>query len=353
MLLLAQAALLSTSAGGRATGLTRRPGSGQVAREMGPLVQPSFVVSLDPETPPPALRRAVYAIGNFDGVHRGHQAVLAQARAHARATGAPSAALTFEPHPADHFAGRPVVFRLTPFDEKCAALADCGIAGVVSLTFDGGLASLSAEAFVVEVLKRRLGLSAAVVGADFHFGKGRGGSPRFLQEAGAAHGFDVVVADKVEAGGEIISSSAIRKALEIGDVAAAARLLGRPYRVAGEVVGGQRLGRTLGVPTANLKLPATNRLAFGVYAVRASLGARAFDAVASFGVRPTVDGGAPLLETYIFDFDEDIYGRRLGVDFVGRIRPELKFGDLDQLKAAMQADMSAARAILRVASQSV
>ena len=326
--------------------MTGRPGSGQVTRHKGPLLHPSFVVSHDPSAPPPALRRGVYAIGNFDGVHRGHQAVLARAREVAQQSGAPSAALTFEPHPADFFAGRPVVFRLTPFAQKTAALADCGISGVVSLTFDGGLASLTAEAFVVEVLKRRLDLSAAVIGADFHFGKGRGGSPRFLQEAGAAHGFAVVIADKVEAGGEIISSSAIRKALERGEVDAAARLLGRPYRVGGEVVGGQRLGRTLGVPTANLRLPATNRLAFGVYAVRAWLGERRFDGVASFGVRPTVDDGAPLLETYIFDFNEDIYGRELSVDFVAHIRPELKFRDLDELKAAMQGDMDTARRIL-------
>ncbi len=307
----------------------------------------SFVVCVDPTAPPPALRRGVYAIGNFDGVHRGHQAVLELTRALARESGAPSAALTFEPHPADFFAGRPVVFRLTPFEEKAEALADCGVSGVVSLTFDANLAVLTAEEFVLEVLKRRLDLSAVVVGADFHFGKGRSGSPRFLQEAGEAHGFSVVVADKVEAGGEAISSSAIRKALERGEVDVAARLLGRPYRVSGEVVGGQQLGRTLGVPTANMALAPTNRLAFGVYAVRARLDERRLDAVASFGVRPTVNAGAPLLETHILDFEEDIYGRQLRVDFVARIRPELKFRDLDELKAAMRADLAAARDILR------
>jgi riboflavin kinase / FMN adenylyltransferase len=307
-------------------------------------LHPSFVVAVDPTTPPPALKRGVYAIGNFDGVHRGHQAVLAQVVK--LANGAPGAALTFEPHPADFFAGRPVVFRLTPFPEKTAMLAECGLTGVVSLTFARELASLTAQAFVEDVLIRRLDIAAVVVGADFHFGKGRSGSPRFLQEAGEALGFSVVIADKVEAGGEVISSSLIRKALERGDVEAAARLFGRPYRVSGEVVAGQKLGRTLGVPTANMTLPATNRLAFGVYAVRAWLGERRFDGVASFGVRPTVDGGAPLLETYIFDFDQDIYGRQMRVDFVARIRPEVKFRDLAELTAAMQADIAAAREIL-------
>jgi riboflavin kinase / FMN adenylyltransferase len=306
----------------------------------------SFVVSVDPSAPPPALRRAVYAIGNFDGVHRGHGAVLRLARDLARELGAPSAALTFEPHPADYFAGRSIVYRLTPFAEKAAALAECGLDGVVSLTFDAELAGLSAQDFVEETLKRRLDVSAVVVGADFHFGKGRSGSPRFLREAGERHGFKVVIADKVEADGEAISSTGVRRLLEHGDVAAAAAMLGRPYRVSGEVVGGQKLGRTLGVPTANMRLAPSNRLAFGVYAVRASLGERRFDGVASFGVRPTVDDGAPLLETYLFDFNEDIYGRTLNVDFVARIRPELKFGGLEELKAAMQADLAAARAIL-------
>ncbi len=306
----------------------------------------SFVVSVDPATPPPELARGVFAIGNFDGVHRGHQSVLARANALAAARGTASAVLTFEPHPADFFAGRPVVFRLTPFAEKAAALARCGLTGIVSLTFDARLAQLSAQEFVDEVLVRRLGVGAVVVGADFHFGRGRSGSPAFLREAGERCGFDVVVADKVEQAGEIVSSSGIRKALEKADVAAAAGLLGRPYRVSGEVIGGQRLGRTLGVPTANIALERTNRLAFGIYAVRVTLDDRAFGGVASFGVRPTVDNGPPLLETYIFDFDEDIYGRQIHVDFVAYIRPELKFNGLEELKAAMQADMAAARKLL-------
>ena len=306
----------------------------------------SFVVSIDPTEPPPTLRGGVYAVGNFDGVHRGHRAVLQRTRARAEGAGVASAALTFEPHPADFFAGRPVVFRLTPFAEKSAALADLGLTGVVSLTFDAELASLSAEAFVEQILLERLELSGVVIGADFHFGKGRSGSPSFLQRAGEKYGFEVEIADKVEDFGEIVSSSAIRKALERGDIEEAERKLGRRYRVSGVVVAGHRLGRTLGVPTANLALPVTNRLAFGVYAVRVRLGGRRLDGVASFGVRPTVDNGAPLLETFIFDFDEDIYGREIEVEIVARIRPELKFADLDELKAAMQGDIASAREIL-------
>jgi len=305
----------------------------------------SFVVVVDPPAAPPSLRGAVYAVGNFDGVHRGHRAVLGLAASLAREAGVPSAVLTFEPHPADYFAGRPVVFRLTPFEEKAAALRECGVDGMVSLSFDAELAGLSAQAFVEEVLVARLGVSAVVVGADFHFGKGRSGSPDFLRRAGEQHGFRVIVAEKVEERGEAVSSSLIRRALERGDVATAWQMLGRPYRVGGEVIGGQRLGRTLGVPTANIALTPTNRLAFGVYAVNVSLGGRVYGGVASFGVRPTVDNGPPLLETYILDFDEDIYGRHLEVDFTAYLRPELKFDGLPALKAAMATDIADARQV--------
>jgi riboflavin kinase/FMN adenylyltransferase len=305
-----------------------------------------FIVAVDPVAPPAALYGAVLAIGNFDGVHLGHRAVLARAKELAQSLEAPSAALTFEPHPSDYFAGRPVVFRLTPFAEKAAALAELGLSGVVSLTFDARLASLTAEAFVEEILLGRLGARGVVVGADFHFGKGRSGSPAFLQRAGERLGFAVEIAEKIEDGGEVVSSSAIRTALERGDLEDAVRLLGRPYIVSGTVIGGQKLGRTLGVPTANMALPATNRLAFGVYAVRARLEGRTLEGVASFGVRPSVDHGAALLETFLFDFDEEIYGREMSVELVTRLRPELKFASLEDLKAAMQADIAAAREAL-------
>jgi riboflavin kinase / FMN adenylyltransferase len=306
-----------------------------------------FVLATDPREPPPRLRKAVYAIGNFDGVHLGHRAVIARTKALAARREAPSAVLTFEPHPADHFVGRPVVFRLTPFAAKAAAIEALGVDGLVCLSFDAALAGMPAEAFVEEILVGALDIGAAVVGWDFHFGKNRSGSPAFLQRAGARFGFEVDVVARVETTEmTAVSSSAARRALEQGDVEAAVRCLARPYAVCGTVIAGQQLGRTLGVPTANIALEPTNRLKHGVYAVRASVDGRTFDGVASFGVRPTVDDGAPLLETYLFDFSGDIYGRKMCVEFVARIRDELKFDSLEALKAEMARDIERARSIL-------
>ncbi len=311
---------------------------------------PAFALAIDPTRPPPRLERAVYAIGNFDGVHRGHGAVIARTKALAGERGAPSAVLTFEPHPADYFAGRPVVFRLTPFAVKARDLQTLGLDGAVFLTFDAALAGLTAEEFVEQVLIERLAVDAVVVGWDFHFGKARSGTPDFLARAGERFGFHVEVIDKVEAReagpAEVISSSAIRRALEQGDVEAAARALGREYAVVGVVAPGQRLGRTLGVPTANVELETTNRLAYGVYAVRVRAAGRTYVGVASFGVRPTADNGAPLLEAHLFDFDGDLYGQEIEVDFVARLREERKFASLDALKSEMARDMERARAAL-------
>jgi riboflavin kinase / FMN adenylyltransferase len=310
----------------------------------------SFVIAVDPVAPPGGLERAVFAIGNFDGAHLGHRAVIDRTKRLAAELGAPSAVLTFEPHPADFFAGKPVVFRLTPKAVKARALEDFGLDGAVILTFDAALAALSAEEFVRDVLVERLGVAAVVIGWDFHFGKGRSGSPAFLQEAGAKYGFRVDVIEKVEAldgaGTEAISSTAIRSALQAGDVEAAARFLGRDYAVAGTVIPGQKLGRTLGVPTANIALEPSNRLAFGIYAVEVLLDGARYGGVASFGTRPTVDNGPPLLETFLFDFDGDLYGRTIEVAFVRRIRGERKFDSLDALVAEMERDKAKARAIL-------
>jgi riboflavin kinase/FMN adenylyltransferase len=311
---------------------------------------PAFALAIDPTRPPPGLEKAVYAIGNFDGVHRGHGAVIARTKALARERGAASAVLTFEPHPADYFAGRPVVFRLTPFALKRLSLQELGLEGAVFLTFDAALAGLTAEEFVEKVLVERLGVGAVVVGWDFHFGKARSGTPDFLARAGARFGFDVEIIEKVEAHEagrpQVVSSSAIRRALEQGDVSAAARGLGRDYAVVGVVASGQKLGRALGVPTANIALEATNRLAYGVYAVHALVAGRSYGGVASFGVRPTADNGAPLLETHLFDFADDIYGREIEVRFVARIREERKFASLDALKEEMARDIARARAAL-------
>ncbi len=309
-----------------------------------------FVLATDPMLPPPGLKGGVYAIGNFDGLHLGHQAVIRRTVALAAKRNAPSALLTFEPHPADYFAERPVAFRLTPRDMKARISACLGLTGVVIMSFDAALASMTAEEFVANILVSRLAVGAIVVGWDFHFGKGRSGTPAFLADAGSRYGFAVEIIAKVEEGsGEsarVVSSTAIRRALERGDVVAAAHGLGRRYAVSGRVIPGQRLGRTLGVPTANIEFAPTNRLAHGVYAVRAIVDGEAHPAVASFGVRPTVDNGPPLLEIHLLDFDGDLYGREIEVEFVERIREERKFDSLSLLAAEMERDKERARSIL-------
>jgi riboflavin kinase/FMN adenylyltransferase len=309
-----------------------------------------FVLATDPATPPQGLERAVYAIGNFDGLHIGHQAVLERTRRLAEERGAPSALLTFEPHPADYFAERPVAFRLTPPAVKAGVAERLGLSGLVFVTFDASLAGMTAEEFVRIILVERLDAAAVIVGWDFHFGKGRTGTPAFLADAGGRHGFDVEIVGKVEEGegdaARVVSSTAIRRALERGDIVEAARGLGRRYLVCGPVIHGQRLGRMLGVPTANIALAPTNRLAHGVYAVRATVDGRSHPAVASFGVRPTVDNGPPLLEVHLLDFSGDLYGREMAVEFVERIREERKFDSLAALIEEMQRDVARARAIL-------
>jgi riboflavin kinase/FMN adenylyltransferase len=309
-----------------------------------------FVIAVDPVRAPAGLERGVFAIGNFDGAHLGHRAVVRRTRELAAGLAAPGAVLTFEPHPADFFAGAPVVFRLTPKAAKARALEEFGLDGAVILTFDARLAALTAEEFVRDVLVQRLGVAAVVIGWDFHFGKGRGGSPAFMQEAGARYGFRVEVIPKIEAiegaAMQAVSSTAIRRALEAGDVEAAARFLGRDYSILGVVIPGRKLGRTLGFPTANIALDPANRLAHGVYAVRVFVDGARDDGVASFGTRPTIDDGVPLLETNLFGFDGDLYGRTIEVAFVRRIRPELKFDSLDALVAEMNRDKEKAQAIL-------
>jgi riboflavin kinase / FMN adenylyltransferase len=305
-----------------------------------------FVRATDPMLPPHGLTGAVYAIGNFDGLHLGHQAVIERAVTLAKKKAAPSALLTFEPHPADFFAGRPVVFRLTPPAEKASICERLGLTGLVLIRFDASLAGMSAEEFIAKILVARLAAAAVVVGWDFHFGKGRSGSSATLAEAGQRYGFGVEVVTKVEHEGGAVSSTAIRKALERGDLAAAAAGLGRNYSVSGQVISGQRLGRTLGVPTANIVLEPTNRLAHGIYAVVARVDGRAFPAVASFGTRPTVDDGPPLLEVHLLDFDGDLYGREVEVEFIERIRDERKFDSLAALVAEMTRDKERAREIL-------
>ena len=276
--------------------------------------------------------------------------MLARARALAQTLGRPCALLTFEPHPADYFAGGSVIFRLTPHEAKAAFLARLGLDGMVVLTFDRTLASLPAQTFVDDILVRRLDVAAVVAGYDFHFGAKRAGTPAFLQDAGRRSGFDVEIVARIVQDGsgslDAVSSTATREALERGDVAMAARLLGHLWFVDGEVLHGRKVGRTLGFPTANIALDPSCRLRHGIYAVRCSVDGTQFDGVASFGTRPVFDNGPPLLEVYLFDFDGDLYGRVMEVAFVAFIRGEAPFASIDALVARMHEDLREARTIL-------
>ncbi len=310
----------------------------------------NFTLAVDPASPPSGLEGAVVAIGNFDGVHRGHVAVIARAKALARRLGRPCAVLTFEPHPSDFFRGPNTIFRLTPRDAKAKLFRRLGLDGMIVVTFDAALARLSAEEFVAEILLRRLGVRAIVAGYDFHFGAGRSGTPAFLKEAGASHGFEVEIVARVAAdaaeSGEAASSTATRAALEAGDVEQAARLLGHPFSILGEVIEGQKLGRTIGFPTANLAPDPSCRLRHGIYAVRVEVEGKLHDGVANYGRRPTFDNGPALLEAYVFDFSEDLYGKTIEVFFLAWIRGETKFTSVEALVAQIKQDALQARQIL-------
>jgi riboflavin kinase/FMN adenylyltransferase len=309
-----------------------------------------FLVAADPASPPAGLERAVVAIGNFDGLHRGHAGVIVRALGLARRLQRPCALLTFEPHPADFFAGRRVIFRLTPREAKEAILDRMGLDGMIVLTFDAALAGLSAEAFVTEVLVRRLGIGGVVAGYDFHFGAKRAGTPDFLKEAGTRHGFAVEIVDKItsDASGSLdaVSSTAIREALEAGDVRRARELLGHPFLVEGEIVAGKKLGRELGFPTANIVPDPSSRLKHGIYAVTITVDGVTYGGVASFGRRPTFDDGPALLEIHLFDFDGDLYGKMAEVAFADFIRGEEKFDSAGALVAQMHRDAARAREII-------
>jgi riboflavin kinase / FMN adenylyltransferase len=315
------------------------------------LLPKDFVFATDPMAPPEGLAGAVVAVGNFDGVHRGHVAVIQRAEALAERLGRRFAVLTFEPHPSDVFFGANTIFRLTPRDSKAVALARAGVSGMIVLTFDKALAALPAEDFVREILVKRLAVGAVVAGYDFHFGKGRLGTPDFLRDAGKRHGFVVEIVDRIAADSsgsiEPASSTATRGALEKGDVARAAHLLGHPYSVLGEVIHGEAIGRKLGFPTANLRLDPSARLHFGIYAVEVRVDGKLYGGVASYGRRPTFDNGAPLLETFLFDFSGNLYGKIIEVAFIDFIRNEEKFASIDALKEQIARDEEAARAILK------
>ena len=298
---------------------------------------------------PDALKGGVVAIGNYDGVHRGHRSVLERALEHSRERQVPALVLTFEPHPRTVFRPDSPVCRLTPAPLKARLLEAMGFRSVIEYPFDKEFSQRSAEEFVQTVLVDWLQASAVVTGFDFHFGKGREGGPAFLMASGKRHGFDVTLVDAFrDENGEVISSSRIRALLAQGDVSAAAGLLGYRFTVEGEVIGGEKLGRTLGFPTANMALPPETELKPGIYAVRfRRADGTLHDGVASYGRRPTVtENGAPLLETYLFDFSGDLYGETCSVSFFGHLRDELKFDGLEPLVQQMKRDEEEARALL-------
>jgi riboflavin kinase / FMN adenylyltransferase len=307
--------------------------------------RPFAVVRDDaPEQHP--LRGAVVAIGNFDGVHRGHRAVIAAAMARAQALSRPAAALTFEPHPRTFFRPNEPLFRLTDERAKLRLLAATGLAGAVVLRFDTAMARRSAEDFVSGILVDRLAVSGVVIGFDFHFGMQRAGSPDYLAAQGAKRGFAVDVVPRFEAEGRPVRSGPIRAALDAGAVIEAAELLGYPWFVSGEVVHGDKRGRELGFPTANMRLDPSCGLKHGIYAVRVGVDGRRYDGVASFGRRPMFDTGTVLLESFLFDFAGDLYGQVVDVAFIDWIRPELAFASVADLVDRMNEDARIARAAL-------
>jgi riboflavin kinase / FMN adenylyltransferase len=296
-----------------------------------------------------ALDRAVVAIGNFDGVHRGHRAVIAAVLARAKALGRAAAALTFEPHPRSFFRPDEPLFRLTNERAKLRLLAATGLGGAIVLRFDAALAGLSAQDFVERILVAHFAVAGVAIGPDFHFGLNRAGSPDYLAAQGAKLGFAVDVVPRFEDAGRPVRSGPIRAALAAGRVAEANELLGYPWFVSAEVVHGDKRGRDFGYPTANLRLDPACGLKHGIYAVRVGVGGRRYDGVASFGRRPMFDQGTVLLEVFLFDFSDNLYGEVIDVAFIDWIRPELKFDSVEDLVRRMNEDARLARAALSAA----
>lgn len=299
----------------------------------------------------PSQRGAVAAIGNFDGVHLGHQAVLEHTRSIAQSLGAQSGVMTFAPHPRRFFAPQSPAFELMGQMQKRQALASLGMDILFELAFNGELAALSAESFACDILAKGFGLRHVIVGDDFHFGKNRQGTPEMLCDLGKSYGFDVTIAQEVAHDALRVSSSEIRAALKEGNPRLAAQMMGRPYTYSSAVLHGEKRGRELGYPTANMDISERHLPRFGIYAVRARIeGDHAlkgdYDGVASLGVRPTFDGDAPNLETYLFDFKGDIYSAELSVELIEFLRPEEKFTSLEALIAQMDQDCVDARRAL-------
>jgi riboflavin kinase / FMN adenylyltransferase len=303
------------------------------------------------DTLPEEVRNAAIAVGNFDGVHIGHQQVIHEAGLIARDKGVPWAVLTFEPHPRTIFQTDQPAFRLTPFRAKAHALENLGVDAMIVQRFNRTFSQRPADDFVREVLVKGFGAHHIVSGYDFVFGHNRGGNCELLLAMGEEHGFDFTAVSAVESpDGKVYSSTRIRECLRNGDVKGAAEILGRAYAIEGRVAPGEQLGRTLGFPTANIHLGLGLRPKRGIYAVRTEIlggtAPRVLDGVANIGNRPTVNGVGDLLEVFIFDFDEDLYRKRVRVSLIDFIRPEVKFDGLDELKTEMNKDAEKARQIL-------
>jgi riboflavin kinase / FMN adenylyltransferase len=296
---------------------------------------------------PNELRGAVVALGNFDGFHLGHQAVAGEAIRQAKAAGKPAIIATFDPHPVRFFAPHIPWFRLTTLEQRQRLFAAAAADAMLVFDFDAGLAATSAEDFIVKLLAERLGVSGVVTGEDFTFGKARGGNFAMLRDLGAAHGMTATAMGPVSDEGGVISSSRIRDALKAGDCAAATRLLTRPFAVEGVVQHGDKNGRLLGYPTANIDMGHYLRPRYGIYAVKGRLpDGRVLNGAANLGIRPSFDPPKELLEPYFFDFDEDLYGQQIEVEFHAFIRPEARFDSMEDLMAQMARDCAEARAIL-------
>ncbi|HZF94597.1 MAG TPA: bifunctional riboflavin kinase/FAD synthetase [Allosphingosinicella sp.] len=293
---------------------------------------------------PERLRGGIVALGNFDGFHKGHQAVVARAIHRARAEGRPALVATFDPHPVRHFKPDLPPFRLTTLDQRQRLFAEAGADAMIVFGFDEALASVTAPDFVTDHLASRIGAAGVVTGEDFTFGKGRGGNVELLSVLGRANRMSVDAVAPVLEGEEAVSSSRIRGALQAGDCETATRLLTRPFAIEGVVEHGDKRGRTLGYPTANLGLGNYLRPRFGIYAVRARLEDGAvIEGAANLGVRPTFDPPKELLEPYFFEFEGDLYGRTIEVSLVSFLRAEARYDSLDELKTQMERDCAQAR----------
>lgn len=302
--------------------------------------------------PERATTSTVLTIGNFDGVHRGHRALLADLTARARALALPATVLTFEPHPRELFAPEQAPARLASLRDKVELLADCGVDRVHVCRFDHKLAALTAAQFVERILVQGLSVRHLIVGDDFRFGKGRGGDFALLQQMGQSHRFAVEAMHTVDFGGVRVSSSAVRTALASGNIEYAEKLLGRAFVIAGRVMDGKKIGRTIGFPTANIQVKRQRLPLSGVFAVTVSgIAGQPLPGAANIGVRPTVGAGMkPVLEVHVLDFDRDIYGTHVDVNFLHKLRDEAKFDSLDALKAQIARDVAAVRAFFNAHS---